>query len=218
MIPWNCFTGVLDRSVTVKKKNKLLIGFAIMDIIIMVMVLVVKNNHVVVEREEKQSNAAAANILANGNDSLDEYKNNEIANMPKIVYDNMTMDQLSAKLDKTLTTAMSGKGRLIAGYSLQNGVDPYMATAIILQETGCAFNCSSMVSTCNNVGGQKGSGCGAYAAFPTLDDGIKGFIDNLRNNFVSKGLTTPEAIGPRYAESGAWTERVNYYINYIKAR
>lgn len=200
-----------------KKRNKLLLGFAIMDILIIVMVLVVKNSTVVVETDTKQSNVAAANILVNGSESLDQYKIKEIDSMPEIVYDNMTIDQLSAKIDNTLTSAMSGKGRLIAEYSLQNGVDPYMATAIILQETGCAFGCSGMVVSCNNVGGQKGSGCGDYAAFPTLDDGIRGFIDNLRNNFVSKGLTTPETIGPRYAESGAWTERVNYYINYVKA-
>ena len=30
---------------------------------------------------------------------------------------------------------MSGKGELIASYSLEKGVDPYIATAIILQET-----------------------------------------------------------------------------------
>lgn len=199
-----------------KKKNKILLSLAIMDILIIVMVLVVKNSTVLVETDTKQSNVAAANILANGTESLSQYKEQEIDSVPEIVYDNMTIEQLSAKIDRTLTSAMSGKGRLIAEYSLQNGVDPYMATAIILQETGCAFGCSSMVVTCNNVGGQKGSGCGAYASFPTLDDGIRGFIDNLRNNFVSKGLTTPETIGPRYAESGTWTSKVNYYIEYIK--
>lgn len=201
-----------------KKKNIFLVSFAIMDIMIIVLVLFIKNTTVVVETDTKQSNVAAANILINGSESLDQYKNKEILNNPEIVYDNMTIEQLSAKLDKSLTSAMSGKGSLIAEYSLQNGVDPYMATAIILQETGCAFNCSTMVTTCNNVGGQKGSGCGSYAAFPTLDEGIRGFINNLRDNFISKGLTTPETIGPRYAESGAWTERINYYINYIKAR
>ena len=93
-----------------------------------------------------------------------------------------------------------------------------MATAIMLHETGCNWECSYLVKTCNNVGGQKGSGCGSYSAFPSLDEGIKAFIDNLSNNFISKGLTTPEAINPRYAESTTWAQKVNSYINKIKAQ
>ena len=96
-----------------------------------------------------------------------------------IVYDNMTIEELSSKLNRVLKSTMSGKGELIASYSLEKGVDPYLATAIILLETGCNSSCSKLVNSCNNVGGQKGSGCGAYASFPTLDDGIKAFINNF---------------------------------------
>ena len=67
-----------------------------------------------------------------------------------------------------------------------------------------------------NVGGMKGSGCGAYASFPSLDDGIKAFIDNLNRNYYSYGLTTPETMGPKYAESKEWPMKVNNYINKIK--
>ena len=210
--------GVIDEVYKVKIKNKLLIGMAILDLLVIVFVLVIKCNVVVVEKETKQSNVAAANLLMSGEDSLDSYINQDILNQPKVVYDNMTLEQLSNKLNNSLSSAMSGKGELIATYSLEKGVDPYMATAIILHETGCAHGCSSLVLTCNNVGGQKGSGCGSYLSFPTLDDGIRGFIDNLYNNFVSKGLTTPEAIGPRYAASTTWSAQVNKYIEYVKAR
>ena len=132
------------------------------------------------------------------------------------MYENMTIEQLSAKIDNMFQEPLSGKGELLASYALEKGVDPYLATAIILLETGCNSRCSSMVYRCNNIGGQKGSGCGAYASFPTLDDGIKAFIDNLSNNFISRGLTTPETIGPRYAESGTWTMKVNNYIEKIR--
>ena len=128
----------------------------------------------------------------------------------------MTLDELSAKLDRVLNSTMSGKGYLVASYSLEQGVDPYIATAIILLETGCNSKCSTMVNTCNNVGGQKGSGCGAYAAFATLDEGIMAFVDNLNKNYFSKGLTTASAIGPKYAESPLWATKVNNYINKIK--
>ena len=163
---------------------------------------------------------AAANVLVDSEDALDDYKNSEIQeyidSRPVIVYDNMTIEELSMKLDRVLHSTMSGKGNLIATYTLEVGVDPYLATAIILLETGCNSSCSRMVNTCYNVGGMKGSGCGAYASFPSLDDGIKAFIDNLNRNYYSYGLTTPETMGPKYAESKEWPMKVNNYIYKIK--
>ena len=42
-----------------------------------------------------------------------------------------------------------------------------LAVAISLHETGCKWTCSTLVTKCNNIGGQKGSGCGngGYARF-----------------------------------------------------
>ena len=130
----------------------------------------------------------------------------------------MTIEQLTEKLNKSLKSTVAGYGNLFASYSLEKGVDPYMAEAIILQETGCKWDCSYLVKSCNNVGGQKGSGCGGYSYFPSLDEGIKAFIDNLYNNYVSLGLTTPEQINPKYAESTLWAVNVNSYIDIIKAQ
>lgn len=137
------------------------------------------------------------------------------------VYEGMTIEELAAKLDRSLGNGyVAGKGHLIASYCLEKGVDPYIAVAIMLHETGCKHNCSSLTRRCNNVGGQKGSpGCngGAYKAYATLDEGIVGFIDNLYKNYYSKGLTTVERIAPRYAQSSAWPARVNAYIESIRA-
>lgn len=135
-----------------------------------------------------------------------------------IVYDNKTLDELSETLNKSLSSTIIGKGYLIASYSLEKGVDPYMATAIILQETGCKWECSRLVRECNNVGGQKGSGCGNYSYFNSLDEGIMAFIENLSINYVSQGLTTPEQINPKYAEDQNWSKNVNKYIENIKAQ
>ena len=135
-----------------------------------------------------------------------------------VVYDNLTLDELADKLNKSLNSTISGKGYLIASYSLEKGVDPYMATAIMLHETGCKWGCSYLTRECNNVGGQKGSGCGSYSYFPTLDEGIKAFIDNLYRNYISYGLTTPDAINPKYAEDTRWASKVNKYIETIKAQ
>ena len=62
----------------------------------------------------------------------------------------------------------------------------------------------------------KGSGCGSYAAFSTLDEGIEAMIRNLANNYIRVGLTTPETIGRKYAASETWPTKIQYYINQIK--
>ena len=103
---------------------------------------------------------------------------------------------------------------------IEKGIDPYVAVAIMLHETGCSYNCSNLVRTCNNVGGQKGSpGCngGSYKAYATLDDGIIGFINNLQKNYYSQGLTTIDSIAPKYAASSAWPAKIKSYVEQIRA-
>lgn len=141
---------------------------------------------------------------------------------PRIeVYEGMTIDELAAKLNRNLGNGyIAGKGYLIASQCIEKGVDPYVAVAIMLHETGCKYNCSTLVRTCNNVGGQKGSpGCngGSYKAFATLDDGIIGFINNLQRNYYAKGLNTIEKIAPKYAASSAWPTKIRSYVEQIRA-
>lgn len=139
-----------------------------------------------------------------------------------VVYDGMTMDELAQKLEKSLKNELSGYGYLYASYSLEHGVDPYMAVAISLHETGCNAKCSRLMVECNNVGGQKGSpSCGSfgYRQFETLEDGIKGYIDNLSENYFGIGLNTPELMEKKYAGgSDSWAGKVNNYISTIKSR
>ena len=141
---------------------------------------------------------------------------------PRIeVYEGMTIDELAEKLNRNLGNGyIAGKGYLIASQCIEKGVDPYVAVAIMLHETGCIYNCSNLVRSCNNVGGQKGSpGCngGSYKAFATLDDGIIGFINNLQKNYYSKGLNTIEKIAPKYAASSAWPAKIRSYVEQIRA-
>jgi len=138
-----------------------------------------------------------------------------------VVYDNLTFEELAAKLDRSLNSTLAGTGHLYAKYSLELGVDPYVAVAISLHETGCKWTCSSLVRYCNNVGGQKGgtTKCngGSYRSFPTLEEGIYGFIHNLSINYYSKGLNTPELMNPKYAASPVWAQKVNSYVERVKA-
>lgn len=172
--------------------------------------------------EESNDNIEIEEVTIN--EELEDVKTYEEVNtvpVDPIVYDGLTMGELADKLNRSLKSTISGKGYLIASYSLQLGIDPYMATAIILHETGCNGTCSSLVRECNNVGGQKGGpscGGGAYKAYPTLDEGIMGYLDNLYRNYYSYGLTTPETIGPKYAASTTWASQVNNYIALIRSR
>ena len=132
------------------------------------------------------------------------------------VYNNLTMEELTEKLNRTLSSDLSGKGEIFAKYSVELGVDSYLAVAIAMHETGCTWDCSYLAKTCNNVGGQKGTGCGEYQAFDTLEDGIYGFILNIKNKYVDYGLMTAEEMNPKYAEDPNWSSKVNKYIEKIK--
>ena len=135
------------------------------------------------------------------------------------VYEGMTIEELSSQINKSLKGYIAGKGDLIARHSLDTGVDPFVATAIMLHETGCNGKCSVLTTQCNNVGGQKGyprCGNGSYKRYDTLDDGIRGVINNLSKNYYSIGLNTVEKIAPKYAEGNTWAGKINYYVNKIR--
>lgn len=139
----------------------------------------------------------------------------------EIVFDGLTEQQLIDKINRFLNSDLKNKGELYVTYSLEKGVDPYLAVAISMHETGCKWNCSNLVKKCNNVGGQVGGpSCdgGAYMKYDTLDDGIKGFIDNIAKNYVQKGLTTAEQMNSKYAADKSWASKVNKYIDEIKEK
>lgn len=137
-----------------------------------------------------------------------------------IVYDGLTMSELTEKLNRSLHSTLSGTGASFAKYAIEMGIDPYLAVAIVLHETGCNGTCSKQVRQCYNVGGMKGGpSCNgtSYKRFNSLDEGIYAFMSNLKENYYDKGLTTPEAMNKKYAASTSWAKKVHHYINKIKA-
>lgn len=131
-----------------------------------------------------------------------------------IVYDGMTLEELAQKLDRSLNSTLSGKGMTFASLAVNLGIDPYLSLAIVLEETGCSYNCSSAVNSKNNVGGMMGSG--GLLSFESLDAGINAFMNNLKKNYYDQGLTTAETINKKYASSTAWSGKINNYIEKIK--
>lgn len=137
------------------------------------------------------------------------------------VYRGLTLNELSEKLNRSMKGILSDKGQLLASYTLEKGVDPYLALGIILLESGCNYKCSTLTTQCFNVGGMKGSpGCwgGEYKRFNSIDDGIKSFVDNLARNYYAYGLTTPEAMNRKYASSETWAMKVRNYMSSIAAK
>lgn len=132
----------------------------------------------------------------------------------------MTVEEIGMQLNKHLgTDLLMNKGELIASYAISLQVDPFIVAAIMLHETGCGSRCSGLVRSCNNVAGQKGSpACGgSYKGYASIDDGIRGAIDNLYRNYYAKGYNTVEKIGPKYAESNTWVSKINAYIAKLKS-
>lgn len=170
----------------------------------------------------KKNKIVLADTLMDPATINEEMVSDEIITTPEIkeekiiVYENMTYEELVDKLNKTLSSDLTGMGYAYATYSLELGVDPYLAVAISMHETGCTWNCSYLLKACNNVGGQKGEGCGEYKAYDTLEEGIYGFILNIKNKYVDYGLLTAEQMNPKYAEDPMWASKVNKYIEKIR--
>ena len=130
------------------------------------------------------------------------------------VYEGMTIEELADKLNRNLGGILSGHGDIIASHSLEMGVDPYLAAAVMIHETGNGT--SRIANNCYNFGGQKGSGCGMYKKYETIEEGICGIIDNLYRNYYAYNLNTVESIAHKYAESADWPNKINYFIRKIR--
>ena len=140
---------------------------------------------------------------------------------PRIeVYEGMTLDELAEKLNRHLgNDIIAGKGKLIATECINRGVDPYVATSIILHETGCKTKCSNLARYCYNFGGQKGKpSCngGSFKKFDSIDEGLVGMISNLYKNYYAMGLNTVELIAPKYCEGNTWAGKINWFVNNIR--
>ena len=149
-----------------------------------------------------------------------EAKEKEQTIFKEIVYENLTLEELTNKLNKSLNSTLTNKGNIFAKVAIENEVDPYLVTAIALHETGCKWNCSYLVKNCNNVGGVKGTpSCNnsSYRYYDSLDEGITHFITNIKNNYYNYGLKDAYSMQRKYTGgSTSWANKVNNYIESIK--
>ncbi|MEG2229745.1 MAG: glucosaminidase domain-containing protein [Bacilli bacterium] len=179
------------------------------------------NNKNVVSNQIKKTTDNTIDLIKNIKETKIEEPTNENLSSPvvyedPVLYEGLTKDQVVDKASRMLNGSLTGTSDFFVSYSIEKGVDPLMAIAIVLQETGCYWgNCSSLVNDCYNVGGMMGSN--GYMCFSSLEEGIRAYIDNLYNNYVSYGLSTPYTMNSKYAADPLWAERVTAYIERIKA-
>ena len=158
-------------------------------------------------------------VIANVDENITTTEEVSTTTTRKVVWDDLTVEELTLKLNKNLYSDLEGMGEHFARYTEETGLDPYLAVAIVNLETGCKWGCSTLARSCNNIGGIKGSpSCngGAYKRFDSLEEGIKSYLDLVYYNYYSVGLDTAEKMNPKYAESTSWAFKVNNYYNDIK--
>lgn len=182
-----------------KKKEKI--------IIISISILLIFLCLLIPSKEEKQEE----NLIAEITTSTTTQK--------QTIWDNLTLEELTDKLNKNLYSTLSNTGIYFAEYTKNTGLDPYLAVSIVNHETGCKWGCSKLAKECNNIGGIKGTpSCGntSYKKYDTLEEGIKSYLDLIYYNYYSQGLDTPEKMNSKYAESTTWAEKVNKYYQEIE--
>ncbi len=140
-------------------------------------------------------------------------------------YENEDSLVIAKKINNYLKNEMSGKGEIIAKYSIANNLNPYLVASMIIEATGCDSECSFLVKKCNNVGkmyydkntnDEVACYGGYYQQFNSLDDSIKEYIKYIEKNFYEKELTTPSQIYKEYNKDVRWVFRVNENIEKIK--
>lgn len=71
---------------------------------------------------------------------------------------------------------------------------------------------SALARRNNNYFGRKARS-GGYASWTTPEEAIRNQFEYIKNNYYSRGLTTPAAINPIYAEDSSWQYAVVSIMN-----
>lgn len=134
-----------------------------------------------------------------------------------------TTSATASKLNKVFGGRLAGKGQLYVDMGAKYGIDPGIAAAISMMETG---NGSVIPESNNNPGGIMDSSNNwmTLKKYPTLDMGIESHFKNLKWH-KSEGRISPEQLKPSYCPDGAandpngtnggWLPGVNSFIEKI---
>ena len=162
------------------------------------------------------------------------YKNNppEIIDDGSIVWDGLTITELTNKLNKSLESYLTNTGYFFALYAKNEGLNPYLAVAITRYESGCGTSgCSGKTIKCNNLGGLRYSSSktcseygGNFSKFDTIDEGIQAYLNTVLRYQKKYNLDDPQnaektidGMSSKYSNnSKIWPSRVKYQYNKVK--
>lgn len=118
---------------------------------------------------------------------------------------------LSIKELKVLTkgTNLAGIEEALLQIEVKNNVNALYALAVAKLETGSGT--SSLCKNNNNLFGMRGRN--GWYKYSTKPESVLAFGNLMTSNYFSKGYTTLEKIGPRYAEgSNSWAIKAKYHM------
>jgi len=131
-----------------------------------------------------------------------------------------SIETISKKIDKYCKkTPLEGYGEYIAKTSIVKGVNPYLISGIILENSNCKIDCSVIFKECNNTSGMKGSpGCfgGAYKSYNKLEDSILDVINIISHDFYTPEMQAPYKMYKEYGRSSSWALKVSNFMDGIK--
>ena len=117
------------------------------------------------------------------------------------------------KITPWLKGNLEGLEEVFIDYAIEYEVDPVLAVAISLFETGNGS--SDLCINNNNFGGMRVNG--TWLKFDSREEGAKSYIRNL-SRYTQKGLDTPSEMTDIYAEgSQHWVDNVEWFIDAINA-
>ena len=99
------------------------------------------------------------------------------------------------------------------------GVNPYLISGIILENSNCKVECSVIFKECNNTSGMRGSpGCfgGAYKSYNKLEDSISDLVNLISKDFYTIEMQAPYKMYKEYGKSSSWALKVSNFMDAIK--
>ena len=131
-----------------------------------------------------------------------------------------SIEAIGKKFDKyTKKTPLEGYGEFIARTSINKGVNPYLISGIILENSNCKIECSVIFKECNNLTGLKGEpGCfgGTYKKYEKIEDSISDLVNQINNDYYTKEMQAPYKMYKTYGKNSSWALKVSNFMDAIK--
>lgn len=121
-------------------------------------------------------------------------------------------EKVVANINNTFKGGLKNEGELIVSIANKYGIEPNLFAAILASESGYGKH-----SKHNNYGGlmDPKTGCSKLQKFDSIEAGLEAVASNLARNYIAKGLSTPETIGPKYCPIGAANDPTGLNNNWI---